>query len=80
MIRSSRDKDVQRLLDESVENELIPVDSWAAFAEKGGVAGVISLLPLKEIIGVITHMAFYSGWPTAMEAAQIATEVFGRYR
>jgi len=34
-------KDIQRLLDESVENELIPVDDWAAFAEKGGVAGNI---------------------------------------
>lgn len=49
-------KDVQRLLNESVENELIPVDDWAAFAEKGGVAGNISLLPLKEIIGVINEL------------------------
>lgn len=49
-------KDIQRLLDESVENELIPVDDWAAFAEKGGVAGNISLLPLKEIIGVLNEL------------------------
>jgi hypothetical protein len=49
-------KDIQRLLDESVENELIPVDDWAAFSEKGGVAGNISLLPLKEIIGVINEL------------------------
>jgi hypothetical protein len=49
-------KDMQRLLDESVENELIPVDQWAAFAEKGGVAGVMSLLPLKEIIGVLNEL------------------------
>lgn len=45
--------DVRRLLDESVENELIPVDDWATFAEKGGVSGAISLMPLKEVIGVI---------------------------
>lgn len=49
-------KDIQRLLQESVENELIPVDDWAAFAEKGGVAGNISLLPIKEIIGVINEL------------------------
>ena len=31
----------------------------------------------KEEIGeVITHMAFYSGWPTAMSAGRIARKVF----
>lgn len=47
---------IRRLLDESVENELIPVDNWAAFAEKGGIAGQISFLPLKEIIGVLNQL------------------------
>ena len=28
-----------------------------------------------EIVEVITHMAFYSGWPTAMSAALVAKEV-----
>ena len=55
-VYNSAAKDIQRLLQESVENELIPVDDWAAFAEKGGVAGNISLLPLKEIIGVINEL------------------------
>lgn len=49
-------KAIQRLLNESVENELIPVDDWAAFAEKGGVEGNISLLPLKEIMGVLNEL------------------------
>ncbi len=49
-------KGIQRLLNESVENELIPVDDWAAFAEKGGIAGQVSFLPLKEIIGVINEL------------------------
>jgi 4-carboxymuconolactone decarboxylase len=30
----------------------------------------------EEISGLITHLAFYSGWPTAMTAAQIAKQVF----
>ena len=29
-----------------------------------------------EIVEIITHMAFYSGWPTAMSAALLAKEVF----
>ena len=30
----------------------------------------------EELIELITHLAFYSGWPTAMSAASIAKEVF----
>lgn len=41
---------LRRLIDESIENELIPVDNWAHHAEKGGVEGGISFLPLKEVI------------------------------
>jgi 4-carboxymuconolactone decarboxylase len=29
-----------------------------------------------EIVEIITHIAFYSGWPTAMSAALLAKEVF----
>ena len=29
-----------------------------------------------EIAEVITHLAFYSGWPSSMTAARIAQEVF----
>lgn len=55
-VYNAQAKDIQRLLDESVENELIPVDDWAAFAQDGGVSGAISLLPLKEIIGVLNEL------------------------
>ena len=30
----------------------------------------------EEIGAVITHMAFYAGWPTAANAVRIAKEVF----
>jgi 4-carboxymuconolactone decarboxylase len=30
----------------------------------------------KELGEVITHLAFYAGWPAAMTAAQIAKDVF----
>jgi 4-carboxymuconolactone decarboxylase len=32
-----------------------------------------------EISEIITHMAFYSGWPTAMTAALVAKEVFEKF-
>jgi len=33
-------------------------------------------LTKDEIVEAITHLAFYSGWPTAMQAASIAKDVF----
>jgi 4-carboxymuconolactone decarboxylase len=29
-----------------------------------------------EIKGLITHLAFYAGWPTAVNAGRVALEVF----
>jgi len=29
-----------------------------------------------EIRGVITHLAFYAGWPTAVNAGRVAAEIF----
>lgn len=55
-VYNAQAKDVQRMFQESTENELIPVDDWSAFAEKGGVAGQISLLPLQEIMGVLDEL------------------------
>jgi|HubBroStandDraft_6_1064221.scaffolds.fasta_scaffold00050_127 hypothetical protein len=46
-------KGLRRLLDETVENELIPVENWAMSAQKGGVAGSISFLPIKEVAEVL---------------------------
>lgn len=47
---------LKRILEESTENQLIPVDSWANHAEKGGVKGSISFLPIKEIQEVINTL------------------------
>jgi 4-carboxymuconolactone decarboxylase len=32
----------------------------------------------EELIEVITHLAFYSGWPNAMNAVIVAKEVFSK--
>lgn len=42
-----------RLLADGQDNKLIPVDQWAAFAEKGGMKGAIDLVPIKEIADVL---------------------------
>ena len=35
-------------------------------------------LTRDELVEAITHLAFYSGWPTSVSAATIAREVFSR--
>jgi hypothetical protein len=52
---------IQRMLTEGIENQLIPVDTWAAFAEKGGIKGVVDWLPLDKVIEVITQLTAIKG-------------------
>jgi 4-carboxymuconolactone decarboxylase len=35
-------------------------------------------LSKNELSEVITHLAFYAGWPAAMTAALVAKDVFGK--
>jgi hypothetical protein len=51
---------VRRLLEESGENELYPVDNWAMFAEKGGLRGSVDYLPLEQIVAALTSLRDYS--------------------
>lgn len=44
---------IERVLAEGVENQLIPVDQWAIFAEKGGMKGVMELLPMQDILNTL---------------------------
>ncbi len=39
--------------------------------------GLDNGLTKDEIVELITHMAFYSGWPSAMSAVTVAKKVFG---
>lgn len=63
---------VKRMLTEGVENELIPVEEWAAFADRGGIKGLIEWLPIEQILKVML------GLYEAREAAkQVLYEVTG---
>ncbi len=33
---------------------------------------------VQELVEVITHLAFYSGWPNAMSAVMVAKELFSK--
>jgi hypothetical protein len=49
-------KELARLLDEGGENKLIPVASWNARAEKGGLESAISFLPMKEVAETVMQL------------------------
>ena len=47
---------LQKLLQEGVENTLVPVDNWAMFAEKGGIKGQVDWLPLDTVIAALERL------------------------
>jgi len=47
---------IKRIFNEGVDNDLIPVDNWAMFAEKGGIAGQIDWLPLDQIVNALDKL------------------------
>jgi hypothetical protein len=47
---------IKRMLKEGTENDLIPVDSWAMFAEGGGLKGKIDWLPLQEVADTLSKL------------------------
>ena len=48
-IYDSSAPELARLLNEGYENKMIPVETYAAFAEKGGIQGATDFLPVNEI-------------------------------
>ena len=52
-VRDASAAGVERMLNEGVENELVPVKNWAAFSEKGGLKGSVDFLPLDMVINTL---------------------------
>ena len=50
---------VQRMLTEAFDNDLIPVDNWAMFAEKGGIKGQIDWLPIEAVASALSILQAY---------------------
>jgi hypothetical protein len=47
---------VQRMLNQGGMNQLIPVDNWAMFAEKGGLKGQVDWMPLDVVIAALQYL------------------------
>lgn len=63
---------IQRMLNEGVDNTLIPVDQWAAFGEKGGIKGAIDFMPLDSVIQALAQC-----YQAREQAKQVIYEVTG---
>lgn len=48
-----------RLLSEAKTNDMIPVENWAMFAEKGGLKGVVDWLPLEQVVAALDKLREY---------------------
>jgi uncharacterized Zn finger protein (UPF0148 family) len=55
-IYDRQNEGVQKLLEKSSENVLIPVDNWASFMEKGGIAGAMGFLPLEPTVAAVVQL------------------------
>ena len=63
------------------DRSLVTITALIALYRTGELRGHIKRalangVSKDEITGVITHMAFYAGWPTAANAVQVAKAVF----
>lgn len=56
--RSAGDS-VGRMFQQAAENQLIPVDNWAMFAESGGVRGKVDWVPIEAITNAIEKLRVY---------------------
>jgi hypothetical protein len=63
---------VKRMLSEATDNELIPVESWALWAERGGMKGSVDWLPLDQVVGALDKLREYR-----TELIQLLYEVTG---
>ena len=63
---------IQRMLTEGFDNQLIPVDSWAAFSEKGGIKGTIDFMPLDQVLQALNQC-----YASREQAKQVVYDVTG---
>lgn len=64
------------------DRSLITLSALIASGQMAQLTGHMNLgldngLEASEISALITHLAFYAGWPNAMSAASVAKQVFG---
>jgi len=55
------DDAIRRLLSEALSNDLIPIDGFPAFKEKGGLQGVVDWMPLDMVVNALQVLRDYRG-------------------
>ena len=50
---------IQRVFNQGSENQLIPVDNWAMFAERGGIKGQVDWIPIDQVVNAINQLRQY---------------------
>lgn len=79
---------LKNLLQSGLENRLVPVQAWAAFAERGGLKGVMDFLPLDQVVKVLDGLykarevckqTIYeiTGMSDIIRGASVASETLG---
>jgi 4-carboxymuconolactone decarboxylase len=68
---NTRDRSIVTVAALIARNDALELPFYLTVALDNGVAP-------REISEIITHLAFYSGWPNAMTAVQAAKEVFAQ--
>lgn len=71
-VYDSAEPGIKRMMQEGMENDLIPVENWAAFAEGAGIDGKVQWMPIKDIAEVLNHLVGQRS-----DAMQLLYEVTG---
>lgn len=50
---------IQRVFQQGAENQLIPVDNWMLFAERGGIKGQVDWVPIDQVTNAIERLRQY---------------------
>lgn len=48
--------DIDRMLNEGVDNSMIPVSNWALFGEKGGLDGAVDWFPIADVVNALDKL------------------------
>jgi len=55
-VYDSANGEISRMFKEGMDNDLIPVQNWAMFSEKGGLQGQIDWFPIKDVVAALIQL------------------------
>lgn len=55
------EREIARLFNEGVENQLLPVNNWAGFMDKGGLERAVMFMPTEKIAAVLRDLTEIRG-------------------